>query len=100
MIKSHYGNFWIQPKNHVMENHTMENHVIQGITVFLFNSNFFVQIILRESTFNLQLLELDWLNDSVKNFQCDSHSKKLSGQPINVVTKVSFFSHSMSGHEF
>ena len=33
MIKSHYGNFWIQPKNHVMENHTMENHVIQGITV-------------------------------------------------------------------
>ena len=27
---------------------------------------FFVQIILRESTFNLQLLELDWLNDSVK----------------------------------
>ena len=35
MIKSHYGNFWIQPKNHVMENHTMENHVIQGITVVL-----------------------------------------------------------------
>ena len=33
MIKSHYGNFWIQPKNHVMENHTMENHVIEGITV-------------------------------------------------------------------
>ena len=33
MIKSHYGNFWIQPKYHVMENHTMENHVIQGITV-------------------------------------------------------------------
>ena len=33
MIKSHYGNFWIQPKNHVMENHTMENHVIRGITV-------------------------------------------------------------------
>ena len=61
---------------------------------------FFVQIILRESTFNLQLLELDWLNDSVKNFQCDSHSKKLSGQPINVVTKVSFFSHPVSGHEF
>ena len=36
MIKSHYGNFWIQPKYHVMENHTMENHVIQGITVVTF----------------------------------------------------------------
>ena len=35
MIKSHYGNFWIQPKNHVMENHTMENHVMEGITVLL-----------------------------------------------------------------
>ena len=34
MIKSHYGNFWIQPKYHVMENHTMENHVMEGITVF------------------------------------------------------------------
>ena len=33
MIKSHYGNIWIQSKNHVMENHTMENHVIKGITV-------------------------------------------------------------------
>ena len=33
MIKSHYGNFWIQPKYHVMENHTMENHVMEGITV-------------------------------------------------------------------
>ena len=38
MIKSHYGNFWIQPKNHVMENHTMENHVIQGITVYYINN--------------------------------------------------------------
>ena len=35
MIKSHYGNFWIQPKNHVKENHAMENHVIQGITVHI-----------------------------------------------------------------
>ena len=33
MIKSHNGNFWIQPKYHVMENHTMENHVMEGITV-------------------------------------------------------------------
>ena len=33
MIKSHYGNFWIQPIYHVMENHTMENHVMEGITV-------------------------------------------------------------------
>ena len=35
MIKSHYGNFWIQPKYHVMENHTMENHVMEGITVYI-----------------------------------------------------------------
>ena len=43
MIKSHYGNFWIQPKNHVMENHTMENHVIQGITVPIKRCHFFLR---------------------------------------------------------